>query len=217
MGPNDGLKQVTVDHVEKIRMKLEKLRPGLFAWTHMYFYPEVFKVINDLGIKTLTIIRDPRDVCVSDSYYMVKQPANRLYPYYIKMNKNERLMASIIDMGSDQLDGAPPSLDIGVHYHRYLGWKTQGVGLVTKFEDLIGANGGGRQSGSKRNFKKNCYLGLEKSMENIESICADIFSPKAKTFRKGQIGNWKEHFTPDHISAFEGVIGSVMEDFGYQN
>lgn len=218
IGPNEGLQRITGDHVELIRKKLNYLRPGLFAWTHMYFYPETSQIIDDLQIKTLTIVRDPRDVCVSDSFYMVKQTANRLYPYYIKMNEQERLMASIIGMGSDQLNGAPPSLDIGSHYRSYLGWKTQGVGLVIKFEDLIGTKGGGDDQIQKETVNRIVdYLGLGISRENIESICEDIFSPKARTFRKGQIGNWKEHFTPDHIAAFEGVIGSVMEDFGYKD
>ena len=148
----------------------------------------------------------------------MNEPGHRLHSYYSKMSKDEMLTASIVGMPSNQLDGAPPSLDIGSHYRNYLGWVTQGIGLVVKFEDLVGRRGGGDDRTQIETVAKLAdYLGLELSRQKLVDVCANVFWPEAKTFRKGQIGDWREHFGPEHIAAFNGVIGSVMRDFGYQD
>ena len=38
--------------------------------SHLYYFPEICKMLEDYRIKTLTIVRDPRDVCVSDAFYI---------------------------------------------------------------------------------------------------------------------------------------------------
>jgi hypothetical protein len=121
-------------------------------------------------------------------------------------------------METSQLDGAPPSFGIGSHYRSYLGWARQGVGLVVKFEELIGEKGGGDDQIQKETVSRIAeYLGLKLSDQELAAVCAGLFWTKAETFRKGQIGSWREHFTPEHRAAFERVFGNLMEDFGYED
>lgn len=216
IGPNEGLQRVSPDHVQQARNTLVNLRPGFCVSSHMYFFPEIARIIEELQIKTVTIIRDPRDVSVSDGFYIAKSPDHRLHSYYLKMSEDERLMASIVGMDSHQLDGGPPSSDIGSHYRNYLDWAIKGVGLVVKFEDLVGHKGGGDDRPQMKTVTKIAgYLGLQLSKQKIADLCANLFWTKAKTFRRGQIGDWKKHFSSEHVTAFEGVIGNMMHDFGY--
>ncbi len=218
IGPNEGLQHVSLDHVQQLKEKLVHLRNGFFTRTHMYFFPEIAQVIDEFQIKALIIIRDPRDVCVSDALFIDKRQNHRLQSYYLKMSQGEKLMASIVGMTSDQLDGAPPSLDIGSHYLSYLDWVKQNVGFVVRFEDLIGDKGGGDDRTQRETVAKIAnYLGLRVSKQKLADVCAKVFWPKASTFRKGQIGDWKNHFGPEHLSAFKRVIGTLMQDFGYQD
>jgi hypothetical protein len=216
IGPYEGMERISVDYVERARNELLKIRPGFFAGSHMYFYTEIAQVIDDLQIKTITIVRDPRDVCVSDIFHIVKRPEHRLHPYYKNMSQDERLMASISGMDSEQLNGDAPSLDIGSHYRNYLGWITQGAGLVMKFEDLVGHKGGGDDRIQMDTAERiTRFLQLRLSKEKIADLCTKLFWTGAKTFRKGQIGSWREYFKSQHVKAFEQVIGSIMHDFGY--
>lgn len=216
IGPNEALQRISPDHVQRATGQLSELRPGFFARSHMYFYPEVAQIINAFQVKTITIIRDPRDVCVSDAFHILKRTEHRLHPYYIKMSESQRLMASIVGMESTQLSGDLPSSDIGSHYRNYLGWVKQGAESVVKFEDLIGEKGGGDDRIQMETVAKVAgYLGLQLSKQKIADLCTNLFWTKAKTFRRGQIGDWKKHFSSEHVAAFNRVIGSMMHDFGY--
>jgi hypothetical protein len=217
IGPSEGLEHISEKHVEEARDKLMRFRPGFCVLSHLYFYPEVIQIIDELRIRAITIIRDPRDVCVSDAFYVAGQPGHRLHRYYSEMSKDERLMASIVGMGSDQLGGAPPSLDIGSHYRNYLGWATYDNGLVVRFEDLVGHRGGGDDQIQRETVTQLVeHLGLGFPTNRLPDVCAQAYWPKAKTFRKGQIGNWRDHFGPEHLAAFERVMGGVMEQLGYE-
>ena len=115
------------------------------------------------------------------------------------MTPAERLMASIQGIKSSQLNGDPPSLNIGQHYENYIGWILEQHGIVVKFEDLIGELGGGSNAAQLKAVQHIAdYLEMFLSKDKISDICKRIFWPKAQTFRKGQIGSWKEHFNSDH-------------------
>ena len=218
VGPNEGLEHVSKKQIRQVRRFLTRIRPGLFSVSHFYSFPEIDEIIGELGIRTLTIVRDPRDVCVSDVYFIRKNPSHRLHPYYVKMSLQEGLTASIVGMDTSQLDGAPPSFDIGSHYRNYLGWARQGVGLVVRFEELIGQKGRGDDQIQTETVSRIAeYLGLKLSDKELAAVCSGLFWTKAETFRKGQIGSWREHFTPEHRAAFERVFVNLMEDFGYED
>ena len=116
------------------------------------------------------------------------------------------------------MSALPPSLDIGSHYSNYVGWINQERAMTVKFEDLIGSRGGGDDGLQMDRVKEvSQFLGLELPAEKIREICADLFSTSAKTFRKGQVGSWREHFESEHVSAFNEVGGGVIQAFGYED
>jgi hypothetical protein len=216
IGPNEGMEAIVRKYIQQASDSLSQIRPGCFSRSHMYFYQEILRIINENQLKTITIVRDPRDVCVSDAFHILKRSDHRLHPYYSKMSEDERLMASIVGMSSSQLGGDPPSSDIGFHYRHYLGWVKDGAGLVVKFEDLVGERGGGTDQAQMETVTKiSKYLGLGLSRQKLIALCGNLFWTKARTFRKGQIGTWRQHFRPAHMKAFRDVVGTVMEDFGY--
>jgi hypothetical protein len=218
IGPDEGLQHMPPERVEQARGFLAHIRPGHFSGSHFYFFPELGQIIDDLSIKTVTIVRDPRDVCISNVFYIIGTPNHRLHPYYSGMTEDERLMASIHGMTSVQLHGAPPSLDIGSHYRNYEGWADRHTGLVVKFEDLVGSRGGGsddRQTQAVTAIANHLEIDLPK--RKIDFACANAFWPGARTFRKGQIGDWRNHFGPEHLAAFNQVAGEEMKKFGYED
>lgn len=217
IGPGHGIDTITPEHLQDVKESMSQIKPGCFIRSHMYYYPELSDIIKETQVKVVTIVRDPRDVCVSDAFHIAKRPDHRLHSYYATMTEKDRLMASIAGLRSSQLDGGPPSLDIGSHYRHYLGWTRDGAGLVVKFEDLVGKKGGGNDEVQMEAVSRIMeYLGLRLASQKITALCRRLFWTRAKTFRSGQIGSWREHFRPAHIKAFNNVIGTVMDDFYYE-
>ena len=218
IGPNEGLSYIDSHQLEFLEKKLFTLKPGLFTKSHIYYFPEIEELLQKLQIKTITIIRDPRDVCVSDFFYILKNPNHRLHSFYKKLTQAEQLMASIKGIPSEKLNGSPDSLDIGSHYKYYKGWVNKSAGVVIKFEDLIGEKGGGSREDQKNTVIKIIkYLGIELPDRKLKFVCSKVFWPNARTFRKGQVGGWKDYFRPDHLEAFYNVMGDMMNFFGYKD
>ncbi len=60
------------------------------------------------------------------------------------------------------------------------------------------------------------FLGIELGEKELEMIRENLFFSKASTFRKGQIGSWKEEFNDDHRQTLKKVAGEVLISFGYE-
>lgn len=217
VGPDRGIEVFGESEGEQMRSFFDALKPGTFGSSHCYWFDELACMIEARGIKGITIVRDPRDVCVSDYHYIMKNANHRLHSAYREMSSDaERLMASIVGMTSEQLGGAAPSLDIGRHYEHFLGWGRWPGGIVVRFEDLIGARGGGDDRFQRDTIEQVVtYLGIEADASQVNRIVNDLFSQNARTFRRGQIGDWRDEFGPEHRMAFARVAGHVLEAFGY--
>jgi len=98
-----------------------------------------------------------------------------------------------------------------------LPWLDEPSCLTIRFEDLIGSAGGGsdkKQIQTVASIVK--YLGINLSDKVIEEIAAKTFYPGARTFRKGQIGDWRNYFTEEHKQAFKEVKGDILIRLGYE-
>jgi hypothetical protein len=216
LGPSSGQATLSDNQIALVSRRLRRLRAGCSIRAHAFHFPELERHIIGNEVKTITIVRDPRDVCVSDAFYVAGTPGHRLHAHYRGLDESGRIMASIIGVKSGALDGAAASLSIAEHYRRFLPWLERGPGIVVRFEDLVGPRGGGSDAAQVKAADDIVeYLGLDMETAEIERVRGDIFWEGSSTFRKGQIGSWTDHFTPDHTSAFEDSFGDLLQSFGY--
>jgi hypothetical protein len=216
LGPSSGQDALDPGEVALVAKRLRRLRPGCSIRAHAFHFPELAQHITGNGVKTVTIVRDPRDVCVSDAFYVARTPGHRLHAHYQGLDESGRIMASIVGVESGALDGDAPSLGIAEHYKRFLPWLERGPGMVARFEDLVGPRGAGTDEAQVKAVGGIVeYLGLDMGTAEIERVRGDIFWEGASTFRKGQIGSWSDHFTLDHTSAFDTAFGDMLQSFGY--
>jgi hypothetical protein len=218
VGPDQAIELFGQDERDQMCEFFDQLEPGMFGSSHCYWFDELAGMIEERGIKCVTIVRDPRDVCVSDYHYIMDNPGHRLHLAYRQMSSDaERLMASIVGMTTEQLGGAEPSLDIGRHYENFLGWAHWSRGTTVRFEDLIGARGSGDDHLQRDTIEKViASLGIQLNASQVDRVANKLFSRNAKTFRRGQIGDWRDEFAPEHRMAFARVAGHVLEPFGYE-
>ena len=77
-------------------------------------------------------------------------------------------------------------------YRSMIAWQNEPNCLFVRFEDLIGAKGGGSDEKQRDTIKRIAsYLGIPCAHRNIDDKIKAIYDPSARTFRSGKIDGWK--------------------------
>lgn len=99
----------------------------------------------------------------------------------------------------------------------YLEWMKETCCLTIRFEGLIGSRGGGDDEIQHQTVSSIVsHLDVKLSDEVIHEIADNTFFPKSSTFRKGEIGDWKNHFTDEHKHLFKKTAGKALIKMGYE-
>ncbi len=156
-------------------------------------FPDAKYIIN---------VRDPRDVCVSSVYY---------YRFGFNADFNTKLSFTITNLGLLNYFG------VYVHFARALDAIKQRPGCVVKFEELVGPHGGGDLEAQIKTIQKvGLVFNLDISRDEAIQLGEQIYG-HSDTFRSGQIGSWKKHFTPQHIAEFKkSPLQKILVELGYE-
>ncbi len=101
-------------------------------------------------------------------------------------------------------------------FRSYLAWTERHAVHTCRFEDLVGPHGGGSERAQLDELQRlTDWLGFGLSGEQVAAIARATFSRDSLTFRKGEIGDWKNHFAPEHEAAFREVAPGLLERLGY--
>ena len=190
---------------------------------HLMYCPEVLEILAEFRMKRLFIIRDLRDVVVSLTRWIMKEPHiyfHHVYQTYFQ-TWDERLMASIC--GFPKPFGSNVSMpDIGQHFSQWKGWITDSDTLTIRFEDIVGERGGGNED-ARFEIIENIIDFLEISISSGEirkTLSSYTLNPEeSHTFQKGgggKIGGWHDYFTDEHKTAFKHVAGNILVELGYE-
>ena len=152
---------------------------------HLHGTPENIEVIRKYDLKTVLIYRDPRDQAVSLSYYL-----HRMNPRARQMFGNNLMN---LDLGVEKISQQELlTLIIGKlaeSYALFTALLAEPTILAIKFEDLVGARGGGSDEASIHAIAKIAeQLTGTADERNVHEVAARLFGGTL-TFRKGQIGS----------------------------
>jgi hypothetical protein len=198
-----------------LELALREVEPGRYVHAHLPYQPAVAAIAVEMQMKCLLVLRDPRDVVVSQSFYAINRPAHRLHRLYLEMNPQQRLMTSIRGLAPFGEDNAP-LVDIGQRVRSVLEWQPLPGAHVLRFEQLVGSAGGGCDLEQRRALVALAQqLGLQPLAASVDRIAGQLFG-NTPTFREGRIGSWREHFRPGHVAAFKEVAGQVLIELGYE-
>ena len=85
-----------------------------------------------------------------------------------------------------------------------------------KFEDLVGPKGGGSAEAQRRAVGRVAeHVGAPAGERAMRLVAEGLFG-EGRTFRKGQIGGWREEFSPEHVRAAREVAGTLLVELGYE-
>jgi hypothetical protein len=190
------------------------MRPGDIGYGYISAAEPYLSALSASGRATVFVYRDPRDMIVSHIYYATQMhPGHWMRRYYTEKldSMEQRINAAItgVDEPGSELT------DIRRRYASYLGWLERPGVLSLRFEDLILD----RRSALKEllDYLQRRAFRLQTSTDQAIAVLEQAVRPrKSGTFRKGQPGNWREHFTPANIALFKEKTGDLLQRLGYE-
>jgi hypothetical protein len=198
------------------RRLVERIAPGEILPGHLYYRPEHHALLVEKRCVHYFIYRDPRDVVVSEAYYLTYMNRwHRLHRYFKNLpGDRERITFSIL--GSAYLKVPYDYPDIAARFRRYGGWLEQTDVCKLTFEDLVPDR---RRETTRRLIR--FYLDRVGSGVAVNGLVdralAAVDSTASKTFRKGKVGGWVDEFTPEHRDQMRSVAGRLLVELGYES
>ena len=175
-----------------------------FLYGHLPFDEKFVEPIFSTKTYFIQLIRDPRDIAVSQLHMIFKNPnarGNWLYPDGSRLSDHTDPLLKII--------GALPQ-----RWASFLPWMDYDWNHVVRFEDLIKYPGSVAERLIKDIGPWYCYkLNLG---DDIGAWMLRIKPHTSPTFRRGIVGEWKETFEPHHVKEFERIMKPTMERLGYE-
>lgn len=209
-----GVWKVDWDRLER---SLAAVNHGQYMTAHFAPAPELLAMLEKLEYRNIIIMRDPRDAAVSSAFYITRLKRHFLHERYNTEfhAPGERIMASITGLPpTDRYRGLG---SIGSRAGRYRQWFDVPNTYGCRFEDLIGPSGGGdavKQLEVVTAIAR--HVDREVSDDEAQRLAHRTWSQASSTFRKGTIGDWRNHFTEEHKKAFKEVAGVELIKLGYE-
>ena len=187
-----------------------KTKPGEIVSSHFDYDSRMANyLLKDAKYKIIFAARDPRDIVISDMYYILKRPD---HGYHAKLTslKDEKEMLLALIRGDD---GMRP---INRQIQRFEEWINHEV-LYVKYEDMVGVGGGGDDGKQKSVIKQiYAYLDMPLGEDLLNYISMNCRSSKSQTFRSGTINSWKIHFDDDLKDIFKESSGDLLIKMDYE-
>lgn len=163
--------------------------------------------------KAIFITRDPRDMVVSLYYFAKKDIPSWNFN---QLSKSDCI--SLIIKGFSINPEKPPFKgrhpDIDRVFRSRFPWREVKTAYSTTFEKFI------RSEKSREQEIKNIAEHLEMPLtKELLTYCVDTligYTNYPYNFRKGIIGDWKNHFTEEHKELFKKIAGQLLIEEGYE-
>lgn len=187
---------------------LNSQKPGQILFAHLNFSEEYLNEAKLLNTKVFLLIRDPRDVVVSQAFYVARNKKHYLHDLFVGQDVKTQIMLATAGIPER---GYP---SIGNRLAKYVGWLESPVCHIIRFEDL-------RSNEEKRQYKtvQALFEHLKSTIDNqgSQAITQQMITRASPTFRHGMVGQWREYFDSELESFFNDVAGNMLIKYGYSN
>lgn len=196
-----------------LRRRISATADGAAFNAHCPYTPELADLLRAEQIRTVGIIRDPRSVAISHMHYLKSNPRHPLHKAYLNLaDDHERVLLSIRggEIGGRYLHS------LEQRYRMFMGWQQDSDALLIRFEDLVGANGGGSAITQRKTIEQVAlHLGCNLDKPMVSSLQENLFG-SSNTFRKGQIGAWETELSDEHEQVVKEMAGDLLVELGYE-
>ena len=191
---------------------LGKIMNGEIVTGHIFYEESTARLLEESSIANYFIYRDPRDVVLSEAFYLSGMNRwHKLHKYFAALDSLEdRLLLAI--NGLPKQGRYPDYPDIGQRFNLYKGWLNSPSTLCIKFEDLIGL------SYEKTKTILEWYFGSKHAIheQEISSALYNMNPHQSHTYRATRAGTWRDHFSPRVIEAMKNVAAEIIIELDYE-
>lgn len=207
------LAEVSEEEFEQVILTLK--HSNHFPFNHTGMYGKLFAHFSEQHPEyaRILMIRDLKDVLLSYTHHISKS----LEEQFGSINFDEKLRL-VLDLENSQV-----SAELEQDILEALRWKNRADVLVYSFEDIVGEPGNGDAYRQEESVKRlAAELGVAFTPELYATIKEELFGNRlgpqvSGTFRSGKIGNWKAHFTAEHLQLFEKNWQHYNRALGYKD
>ncbi|MGC4375442.1 glycosyltransferase [Fictibacillus sp. Mic-4] len=207
----EGLPAQLEDHLKV----LSTIKNNEFLSGHIYYSKEWHDMLENFKMKQILLIRDPRDVAVSLSYFIDRLPQYPLYEKFTKtgMTQKEKIL--------DIIQGVQLKTFFYPNIHDYFSsfWKWNGKNrvLTVKYEDFMTS----KEACNKAMVRLSKFIWEDAHPplahdQLIECMGKNINPKRSPTFRQGKIGSWRKEFDEEMKEVFKSVAGDLLIELGYE-
>lgn len=169
---------------------------------------------EDQSIRKILLIRDPRDVLISQIFWLQKKgqwlwcTPSDVARYVNHLPTFDDKLRAVIVL-EDKFYSIP------FFTKKALVWMKDPNFLTVRFEELVGPEGGGDRELQVHTIKKIAeFISNPLTDEKAIEIASKLYG-NTSTFRKGQKDNWKNYFTDEHKALLNDLLGKEMIELGY--
>lgn len=198
----------------RLRTFLERCPQGMFVSAHAKFHPVLQAMLEELQFKQILLLRDPRDIVVSHTLFVKQEVWHYHHKFYNEnlRDDKERIMATIKGFEWDDYSRA----SIREVFDGFVAWLGKPHTLAVRFEDLVGSRGGGDSETQLAEVKRvGNFVDRSLTREQTLRIAQQMYG-KGLTFRKGSVGDWRNHFDEEHRRVFKELAGDLLIELGYE-
>lgn len=208
-----GVDWPTEADARRVRRRIGLVAPGSVLPAHLPHSRELADLLAALGVRVAAIVRDPRDVACSLPPYVLSRPHHFLHARFAALSPGQRLTAALEGLAADAGGRGLRSLEQRVR--SVVSWADDPAAVLVRFEDLVGPQGGGsrqRQLDTLRTLAD--HLGVPCTPGQARHIAEHLFGG-TDTFRKGQIGGWRQELTPEQLQ-IAARLDPLLVELGYE-
>lgn len=217
---------LSFEEIDKLRPDVYKMQSAesdelLFKKVHdKYYFVDDTKALfpKEISKAAIYLVRNPLDVLVSFAYHsaqpvesMIKSMNNKDYAFCNRNDKLQNQLRQILGDWSEHVKSWTEQKDIPVKVIRYEDMvlnSFETFSAAVKFLKITKSDEQIKQAIQKSDFK------ILSDQENQYGFKEKLIKSK-KFFRKGKIGDWRNHLTEDQVNEIISNHKEMMIKLGY--
>ncbi|MFD2112991.1 sulfotransferase domain-containing protein [Thiorhodococcus fuscus] len=189
--------------------RFSSLKDGQFLIGHFGYSHCFLDLASKIDAQVIVMIRDPRAVLNSFVHYVVKERRHPMHKYFNSLSHEQRYEVAFRGgwAGKAYLE---PMIN---RCYMLQPWLDLQDALLVRFEELIGAKGGGNDN-HQTNVTKVIAdrLGIP---ENSRSNAVKLLFGESNTFRSGQIDSWRLEIPVALQPEIDHTLRNILEAWHY--
>ena len=201
--------------VKDVRKRIDRFVPNELVGAHLFYDDHIAAYLSEKHIIHYFIYRDPRDIVVSEAYYLSQMNRWHFMHKYFKSLLDQESRITLAIEGLENLPGnrSYPSILHRVSY--FTTWLKKHEIYAIKYEDLISTNKIETIQQIVDHYLNVRSLTVNRN-ELTKKIIHSINPYNSHTFRTGKSGNWKAVFTERQKDLFKEIAGDLLIELGYE-